>query len=121
MTTCLEKVSMEERHEELIRNDYTINDQYSATHKDALADGDKRGKGTGHKGHSFWLPNCNGQLGVFNYSNFDTAPESEAGDAADREARHTAMARSVYNAENPYSAQLVDTSANIAEGQYFVK
>ena len=121
MKVCLEKVSIEERHEELVRNEYTQNDQYSATHKNALADGDLKGKGTGHMGHSFWLPNCNGQIGIFNYSNFDTAPSSNAGNKDDRESRHTAMSRSVYNSENPYSVQLVDTSDNVAEGQYVMK
>lgn len=121
MVSCLEKVSLEERHEEVVRNDYNRENQYSATHKNALADGDKKGKGTGHKGHTYWLPNCNGTLGVFNYSNFDTAIESGAGNSDDRNARTVAMARSVYNPQNPYSAQTVDTSGNVMEGQYVMK
>lgn len=111
---------MDERHEELVRNDYDTNNQYSATHPDALADGDKRGKGTGHGGHTFWIPDCSGTLGVFNYSNFDTSPYSNAGNDADNEARNTAMNRSLYTYERQYSAKLVDTSLNVLEGQYRV-
>lgn len=54
--TCLEKRGMEERHTEITRSDYNIENQYSATHKDALSDGDAQGKGTGHGGHThFYL------------------------------------------------------------------
>lgn len=121
MVSCLEKVSREERHEEIVRNDYNINDPYNANHKNALAGNDSKGKGTGHKGHTYWLPNCNGTLGSFNYSNFDTAISSGAGNVDDRNARTVAMARSLYNPEAPYSAKIVDTSANVMEGQYVVK
>lgn len=120
MQSCLEKRSMEERHEEIVRSDYNQNDPYSGTHKDALADGDSRGKGTGHGGHTFWLPDCSGTLGTFNYSNFDTSPSSNAGNDKDNEARNKAFARSLYNYENQYSAKTVDTSANVLEGQYMV-
>lgn len=120
MQSCLEQISMDERHEEIVRNDYNIDNKYSATHPDAIADGDSRGKGTSHGGHGFWLPNCSGSLGTFNYSNFDTAPSSGAGNNTDNEARNTAMTRSLYNPEYQYSAKLVDTSANVLEGQYRV-
>lgn len=119
MQSCLEIRSMDERHEELVRNDYNRDDQYSATHPDAMATGDSRGKGVGG-GHTHWLPNCNGTLGVFNYSNFITSPDSGAGNNADNEARNTAMARSLYKPDYQYSARLVDTSANVLEGQYQV-
>ena len=49
--TCLEKRGMTERHEEIARSDYNIENQYSATHKDAISDGDTKGKGTNHGGH----------------------------------------------------------------------
>lgn len=120
MQSCLEIRSIDERHEELVRNDYTRDNEYSATHEDALATGDSKGKGTGHGGHTFWLPNCNGTLNYFNYSNFDTNPESGAGNDADNEARDTALARSLYNYSNQYSERTVDTSANVLEGQYRV-
>ena len=120
MQSCLEKVSMTERKEEIVRSDYQSTNKYTATHEDALATGDAQGKGTGHGGHTHWLPNCNGTLGVFDYSNFDTAPASGAGNIDDNTARDTAFTRSVYTYENVYSAKLVDTSANVAEGQYQV-
>lgn len=120
MQTCLESISMEERKEEMVRSDYQRTNQYSATHNDALATGDAQGKGTGHGGHTHWLPNCSGTLGVFDYSNFDTNASSGAGNDDDNDARTTAMARSLYTYENTYSARSVDTSANVAEGQYQV-
>lgn len=120
MRTCLEKRSMEERHEEIIRNNYTADNQYNATHPDALATGDAQGKGTGHGGHSHWLPDCNAQPNVFNYSNFDTDPASGAGNDVDNEKRKENMVRSLYSSENQYTEATVDTSANVREGQYVV-
>ena len=117
--SCLEKRSIDERHNEIVRSDYNRNNQYSATHEDALAGG-KLGRGTGHGGHTFWLPNCNGTIGTINYSNFDTSPTSMAGTDIDNETRNIAMARSLYNYENQYSARIIDTSMNIREGQYVV-
>ena len=38
--TCLEKRGMDERHNEITRSDYNIENQYGPTHKDALSDGD---------------------------------------------------------------------------------
>ena len=118
MQTCLEKVSMEERKEEIVRSDYQSTNKYTSTHNDALATGDAQGKGTGHGGHTHWLPNCNGTLGVFDYSNFDTSPKSGAGNNDDNTARDTAFARSLYHYDSTYSAKSVDTSANVADGQY---
>lgn len=120
MVSCLERVSMQERHNEIVRSDYNRDDQYSATHKDALATGDAQGKGTQHGGHGFYLPNCSGELGVFNYSNFDTSPSSGAGNNVDNETRLIAMNRSLYNFNNSYSERIIDTSANVREGQYRV-
>lgn len=126
MRTCLERYSMDGmngqngRHQMEVRSDYQRTNQYSATHPDALATGDAQGKGTGHGGHSHWLPNCNSQMGVFNYSNFDTALSSGAGNDADNNARNTAIVRSLYGPTNPYDTTIVDTSLNVAEGQYVV-
>ena len=49
MQSCLEKRSIDEREREIVRSDYNTNDRYSVTHKDALANGDAQGKGTGSK------------------------------------------------------------------------
>ena len=121
MRSCLEIVSMDESHEELLKNEYNPDNEYTRSHPNALNidnGDDKRGKGTGSSGHSHWLPDCTGQLGIINYSNFDTDVSFHAGNRADNDARQTALSRSMYNKDNEYSASLVDTSMNVAEGQY---
>lgn len=120
MQSCLEKQSITERNEEIVRNDYNKENQYSVTSKDALADGDAQGKGTGSAGHSHYLPNCNGSIGMINYSNFDTSPDSGAGNGDDNEARNKAMTRSLYNPETPYTMTSVVTDVNRQDGQYQV-
>lgn len=115
----MEQRSMEERRNEIVRNSYNRDNQYSVTHEDALAGG-KLGRGTASGGHSHWLPNCSGTIGTVNYSNFDTNPTSNAGTDIDNETREKSMARSLYNYNNPYSAKIIDTSLNHREGQYRV-
>lgn len=127
MRTCLEIYSMDGinkengRHQMELRSDYQRTKQYSVTHKDALATGDMQGKGTGSAGHSHWLPNCTSQMGVYNFSNFDTAISFGAGNDADNNARNEAITRSLYGPMNRYDATIVDTSMNVAEGQYVIK
>ena len=118
--SCLEIISMNERHEEIVRSDYNIENQYSGLHKDALADGDEKGKGTGGGGTMQYLPDCTSFMGTstFRYDDFDTAVSSHAGGKTDNEARNTSMVRSLYSAENPYSEVRIDTSANVREGQF---
>ena len=115
--SCLEYVSMDARHEQEARSDYQRDNQYSALHPDALASSGN-GKGTGHGGHSHWLPNCRGSICVFNLSNFDTSISSGAGNDCDNIARNKSLARSLYNTNNVYSQLLVDTSRNVREGQF---
>lgn len=121
--SCLEIISINERHEEIIRNDYTREDQYSATHEDALATGDAQGKGTGAGGNQHWLPDCSAFIGTstFRFDDFDTAPSSHAGNDADNKARNDSFVRSLYTAENNYYDRTIDTSANVREGQYVVE
>lgn len=119
MRTCLEIRSMDERHIEEVRSDYNRYNQYNANHPDAKATGDAQGKGVGG-GHTHWLPNCSGTIGIFNYSNFITDPSAGAGNDVDNATREVAMARSLYNFENAYSARIVDTTMNVREGQYRV-
>ena len=76
--TCLEKRGIEERHNEIVRSDYNIEDEYSAKHKDAISDGDALGKGTNHGGHGHFLPDCNMNTTTYNYSNFDTTNGGDA-------------------------------------------
>jgi len=118
MQSCLEFTSMNSRHIQEARSDYQRNNQYSATHPDALASSGN-GKGTGHGGHTHWLPNCRGTIGMIDYRNFDTNINSGAGNDCDNAARTRSIQRSLYNGSNkPYSALLVDTTANVREGQY---
>ncbi len=119
MRSCLEIYSMDARHDMETRSDYTRLNKYSSTHPDALATGDRQGKGTGHGGHGHWLPNCTSQMGIFNYSNFDTAVSSGAGNDLDNIARNETITRSLYNPANPYGD--IDTSMNVLEGQYVVR
>ena len=120
--TCLEKRGMEERHQEITRSDYNIEDQYGPTHKDAISDGDAQGKGTGHGGHTHFLPDCTKPTTTINYSNFDTENGGGYYDIEGRNGisgRKRAMATSLYNKEIEYGPKLVDTSANVADGQYY--
>jgi hypothetical protein len=124
--TCLEKRGMEERHQEITRSDYNIENQYSATHSDALSNGDPQGKGAGHGGHTHFLPDCTKPTNQINYSNFATSPEDQIGGQYDiegyqnRPGRKIQMARSIYNYQEQYGANLVNTEQNQQEGQYVV-
>ena len=123
MQSCLEKRGIEERNTEIVRSDYNINDEYTATHKDAISDGDAMGKGTGHGGHTAWLPDCSKPTGMIDYSNFDTENGGGCYDINGRNdigGRNKAMASSMYNKENMYGANSVNTTLNVAEGQYVV-
>lgn len=114
--TCLEKRADVARDEQIIRSDYNDTNQYSETHKDAVADGDSRGKGTRSAGHGDWQPDCNAPVNVFNFSNFDTDYASHAGNDVDNEARDRSMLKSKYSATKPYG----DVQITPREGQYFV-
>lgn len=121
--SCLEILSIKERHNEIIRSDYNKENQYSATHPDALATGDWQGKGTGAGGRQHSLPDCTSFTGasVFKFDDFDTAPSSHAGNNKDNEKREESFVRSLYTAENNYYNRVIDTSANVREGQYVVE
>ena len=120
--TCLEKRGMEERHEEITRSDYNIENQYGPTHPDAISDGDPQGKGTGHGGHTHFLPDCTKPTTTINYSNFDSENGGGYYDIKGRNGisgRENALAISLYNKQTQYGPTLVDTSKNVAEGQYY--
>ena len=121
--TCLEKRGMEARHEQITRSDYNIEDEYSATHKDAMSDGDAQGKGTGRGGHTHFLPDCTKPTTLIDYSNFDTENGGGYYDIKGRNGiggRDRALATSLYNKEAQYGPNLVNTSKNIEDGQYYV-
>ena len=121
--TCLEKRGMDERSEEIVRSDYNQENPYGPTHPDAISDGDPQGKGTGHGGHNAWLPDCTKPNNMIDYSNFDTSNGGGEYDIKGRNdvgGRERSLARSMYNQENQYGANLVNTSENVAQGQYYV-
>ena len=124
MQSRLEKLGKEERQSEIVRNDYNKQDEYSATHKDALSDGDVQGKGTGSGGHTHFLPSPNSPKNAINYSNFDTTHGGGKYDIEGRNGiggRNRMMAYCLYNKDNPYSPELIETDENIADGQYQIK
>ena len=124
--TCLEKVGIEKRHDTIVRNDYNIEDQYSQLHKDALSDGDPLGKGSGHGGHTHYVPDCSKPSSMMDYSNFDTEA-SNIGGSYDINGRNGVGGRnflktiSIYNEENQYGPNLIDTTANEQDGQIIIK
>lgn len=124
MQSCLEKRAIDERNTEIVRSDYNSSDQYSATHKDAISDGDAQGKGTQHCGHTAWLPDCSKPLNMIDYSNFDTFNGGGYYDIEGRNdigGRKRAMVNQLYNSENQYSANLINTEENRNAGQYVME
>ena len=126
--TCLEKHGIEERNEEIVRNEYNFENEYSSTHKDALSDGDSRGKGSGHGGHTHWAPYCsdNQSKTTIDYQNFDTSPYRNIGDCYDINGRNEIGGRnflmriSKYNYEHQYGANLINTEENQHDGQIVI-
>ena len=122
MQTFLEKKAIDLRQEANVRNDYEKNDVYSINHKDAISDGDVKGKGTGHGGHTHTMPDQN-KLSAINYSTFDT---NGGGNVYDIEGfkgkggRNFLTTISKYSKENEYGVNSVDTSANLADGQIII-
>lgn len=122
MQTCLEKTGLEKRAEAVVRNDYNPSDEYSVIHKDALSDGDPQGKGTGHGGHTHSIPDCSRPSSI-SYSNFDT---ENGGGLYDIEGRNGIGGRrflqniNKYGPNNEYGTNMVDTSANVADGQIVI-
>lgn len=120
--TCLETRSIAERHEQMARQTYTKEDPYHVGHQDALATGDQNGKGTGSGGHTFYLPDCTLGINDFtkSFNQLDTHPNSGAGNCEDNQARNKAFERMMYTHLRPYSYMNLDSSRNLAEGQYSV-
>jgi hypothetical protein len=72
----LEEMSKQYREEQISRNDYDKNDEYSGTHPDALSDGDELGKGE---------------------------KNDSVGSKTDIEQRNLQKARNKYNFNKPYN------------------
>ena len=123
--SCLEKKGIDERNQEIVRSDYNSENTYGPTHADALATGDVQGKGVGGS-HTHFLPDCTKPTNMIDYSNFSTSPDMQIGGLYDIEGRNDvggrnkALASSIYNYEHPYGADLVNTSENVAQGQFYI-
>lgn len=119
----LESEAIDKRHELEVISDYQKDtNEYSEQHKDALSNGDPQGKGTGvSMGYS--VPGQTTNKGI-NYTNIVT---NSGGGLYDIEGRNGIGGRryleaiNMYNAENSYGVDSVDTSMNVAEGQFIVK
>lgn len=117
--TSLEKYGIEERKNTIIRNDYSITDEYSDLHADAISDGDVKGKGTKSGGHGVWLPDHSKPRSI-DYSNFNTTQGGGLYDIEGRNdigGRKKAIASSLYNEEHQYGLHLIDTTKNVRDGQ----
>jgi hypothetical protein len=77
----LSKIAEEQRKKLFPRNDFNPADQYSSVHPDAIADGDKIGRGTG------------GELDVYNQA---------AGTSTDIAERKDDLKGNKYSPNNPY-------------------
>ena len=124
----LEIKGFEKREDLIVRNDYTKNNEYNATHRDAISDGDPQGKGTGHGGHTHVIPNHELALNTpdhvwyseYNYSQLDTFNGGGSYDIEGRNGiggRNWIKAISKFNEEQQYGLDYVDTSLNVADGQ----
>jgi hypothetical protein len=119
----LESEAIDKRHELEVISDYQKGtNEYNESHKDALSNGDPRGKGTGiAMGYS--IPGQSTSKGI-NYSNVNT---TDGGGQYDIEGRNGVGGRvyleniNLYNHENSYGVDSVDTSKNRAEGQFIVE
>jgi len=124
--TCLEVNAIERRKEDIVRNDYSQQDEYNSTHPDAISDGDPLGKGSGHGGHTHSIPDCTKPKSLIDYSNFDTSANNVGGsyDINGRNGiggREFLLAISKYNSENQYGVNSVDTTLNVQDGQIVIR
>lgn len=121
----LEIKGKEERENEIIRSDYNKNDAYSASHEDALSNpSDKNkplGKGTGSGGHLYYVPDHSKSPYSYNYSSLDTNKGGGSYDIYGKDdigGRERLTKINLYNKENSYGPDSIDTSVNITDGQY---
>lgn len=112
----LEKEGFEVRPELEGMNDYQReNNEYSENHKDAKSDGDVMGKGVGVAAQPYLLPNENASKTGYK----PTLRTDDGGGSVDISMRQTLENINIYNETNSYGENSVDTSKNIADGQYF--
>ena len=126
----LEKIGLERRNEhELIRNDIKKTNPYDSNHDTAVwHEGDETkplGKGSGHGGHQHSVPQTYNELTKNQIKpQIDTEHGGGAYDIYGRDGeggRNRLLKINIYNKDNAYGPNSVDTSANIDEGQYVMK
>lgn len=124
MQTQLEKDGISARQDLVVNNTYNKNNEYNEMHKNALADGDEHGKGTGSGGYVYVAPKS-GDRSIRYSGGLDTS--DKAGSIYDKEGRNGIGGRTrltmmnIYGPENEYGPNMVDTSANVADGQIVIK
>ena len=133
----LENLANEERQREFVKSPYVYSetDPYSAEHPDALADGDAKGKGTGESLSHLNIPEKKGTHatatmmgitvnttdkagGLYDVEGTQGVQGAFQGDAGRKYLLYGGM--NLYNPENEYGQESVDTSSNIP-GQFWVK
>ena len=136
----LERIGIDEREREFIASPYKYDEQnpYSATHPDALSDGDTKGKGSGKSMSALSIPTVKGThkstKGTFGVT-IDTDIDSKIGGKYDIEGTKGVSGAfqgdagrdflvggglNMYSEKNEYGQESVDTTKNIT-GQYWVK
>jgi hypothetical protein len=126
--STLEIKGIEERRVEMVRSDYSKNNEYSEKHEDALShpnDNQKPlGKGTNSGGHQHYTPDHSLPSSLMNYGNLDTSSGGGYFDIHGRNeqgGRERLLKINIYSKDNAYSLESVDTTANIDDGQYVMK
>ena len=128
--TYLEEQAIESRRENIVKNNqlsevltgYNNQNEYSNIHKNAKGGNDVQGKGTDFGGHTHIIPN-NKKSKSIDYSTFST---DNGGNLYDIEGINGKGGRSFltsiskYNKELQYGPNMIDTSANKADGQIII-
>lgn len=114
----LEKEGLQQRPQLEMMNDYqgSIN-EYSEQHRDAQSDGDVMGKGVGAAAQPFLLPDENASKTSYK----PTLRTDAGGGSIDIAQRNLLASTNIYSDMNAYGENSVDTSANVAKGQYVFK
>lgn len=113
----LEKEALDIRPELELMNSYQKNiNEYSEDHKNAKSDGDVKGKGVGAAAEPYLLPNENASKTAYK----PTLRTDSGGGALDIAQRDHLININIYSETNAYGENSVDTSKNIADGQYVV-
>ena len=118
----LEKIGFQKRSED-VRNDINKNVQYDAEHPYALSPEvvpNGKGKGSMHGGHGHALPGDMSNTYSIDIENGGGEYDINGRPGVDG-GRKWLQAHCIYNKENQYGVDAIDTEANREEGQFFIK